>query len=81
MPSELEIFFKEKIAALDGIEPEEVTQEYIDARRREIYHRPSYRIDFPSNYGGYNTIGLRILTPLGLEAMNRESERLFERGR
>jgi len=81
MESELEQFFKKKIAELNGVDIEDVTQEFIDQCRERLYHQPGYRIDFPSNYGGYNTIGLRIMTPIELEQMNHEAERFLERVR
>ena len=73
----LERFFKERIAALNGVRPEEITPDYIEKRRAELYQQPGYRIEFPTNYGGYNTIGLYTPTPLELQKMAGEAGRFL----
>ncbi len=73
----LEGFFKERIAVLNGVRPEEITPDYIEKRRAELYQQPGYRIEFPTNYGGYNTIGLRTPTPLELDEMARGAGRFL----
>lgn len=65
---------------MNGIRPEDVTPEFIKERRAILYRQPGFRIEFPSNYGGHNTTGLRVLTPLQLEEMAEQAERFYTRG-
>ena len=54
-------FLVREIAELEGIEPNEVTQEWLmDKREKEIY--PSARWETCSELGGYNSKGLSIIT-------------------
>ena len=57
----LEAFLNKRIAELDGIRPEDVTVEYIRAQREQLYY-PGTRLDVGSEYGGYDTTGLEVLT-------------------
>ena len=53
-------FFVRKIAETEGVAPERVTPEYIKNRRAAL--RGDIRLNTSSNYGGYSTEGLRVLS-------------------
>lgn len=57
----LEKYFERLIAKKESVRPEDVTEEYIrNERSRKIY--PVVRYDIDSNYGGYCSTGLMVLT-------------------
>jgi hypothetical protein len=57
----LERFLERLIAQRDGVRPEDVTEEYIRRKRAERVY-PIARFEIGSNYGGYDTTGLQVLT-------------------
>lgn len=70
---ELDHFFREKIAARDGISPDDVTTDYIRTEREKKFY-PRLRYDIGSNYGGYSGVGLHFST--GREIEDREQRML-----
>lgn len=68
--STLEKTLDDFIAKIDGVRPEDVTLEYIRARRKEMYESPDHQFSNESEYGGYETEGLETQTPaeIALEA-------------
>lgn len=73
----LEELFKRLIAARDGVRPEDVTGEYIRKQREDrLYPRTSYDID--SDYGGYDSSHLKVLSRRELDALESRSREKFE---
>jgi len=72
----LDDFLKRIIAEQDGITPEEVTPEYIRKRQQaEWYKRLRYEIG--SDYGGYETSGLKFYTQEELDEMEKRVDDKF----
>ncbi len=67
----LDDFLKRRIAAKEGIAPEQVTPEYIQERREEQIY-PDIRYEIGSDYGGYDTVGLKFRTRHELDEIERD---------
>ena len=70
------------IAAQDGIRPEEVTIDYIQGKREELFY-PTTRYNVDSQYGGYDSRRLKFLTRNEFDSIAKQVEeelaRLTER--
>lgn len=66
----LDDLLRKLIAAQEGIDPEQVTVEYIRKQRERRFY-PSTRYSIGSKYGGYDSTGLIFLTREELEAIER----------
>lgn len=64
-------FFSRLIAEHEGIDKSAITPEYIK-KKREILER-DMRFNICSEYGGYNTNGLEVLTRKEIEEINKEA--------
>ena len=67
----LEQYLTRLIAAHEGIQPSQVTLEYIRNQREKLVY-PDTRYDTCSNYGGYRNDGLEVLTRSEVEQLEQE---------
>jgi len=61
MGKNLDSVFTRLIAEKEGIQPDKVTVAYIHAQREKRFY-PKTRYNIGTEYSGYNTTGLKILT-------------------
>lgn len=73
----LEKRLREMIAASAGITPEEVTPEYIEEKRKEMYGQGAFVKE--SIFGGYHVERLKILTRSEIESNHRGAEAFLSR--
>ena len=70
--------FFDEIIASSRVRPEDVTLEYIRARRKEMYESPDHQFSDESEYGGYETEGLETQTPAEIAAEAERADRFLK---
>lgn len=64
----VEKYLERLIAQKKHVKPEDVTEEFIRKQRSETEKKVDVRYDVDSQYGGYCTIGLNVLTTAEINA-------------
>src|SRR4051812_32471753 len=70
---------KEYIAREYGVSPDDVTFEFIEEKRAELYADPKFRFEPDTEHGGWDPTGLEIWSPFEAEQKQKAADEILRR--